>query len=202
MARGGWGLNLLLSIDTSAGTSVAVFGSECLSIVSFDDPFGHAENIGEAIARALLDAGIETSELNSIAVARGPAPYTGLRVGMAAATALSKALAISLFGIITLDAIAHSQNFQKLLVVTDAKRRELFAATYEAGKRSAGPMLLNPTQLSEYEDYEILQQPSNAKLIGEFALYALNQGHDISDLSALYLRSPDVTPSSGKKVSG
>jgi hypothetical protein len=47
-----------------------------------------------------------------------------------------------------------------------------------------------------------LQQPSNAKLIGEFALYALNQGHDISDLSALYLRSPDVTPSSGKKVSG
>jgi hypothetical protein len=63
-------------------------------------------------------------------------------------------------------------------------------------------MLLNPTQLSEYEDYKILQQPSNAKLIGEFALYALNQGHDISDLSALYLRSPDVTPSSGKKVSG
>ena len=202
MARGGWGLNSLLSIDTSAGTSVAVFGSDCLSLVSFDDPFGHAENIGDALSRALLDAGIQTSELTGIAVARGPAPYTGLRVGMAAATSLSKALDISLFGIITLDAIAHGQKSQKLLVVTDAKRKELFAATYESGRRSAGPMLINPSQLGEYQDFELVQQPSNAQLVGQFALHALKIGHDISDLSALYLRSPDVTPSSGKKVSG
>lgn len=63
-------------------------------------------------------------------------------------------------------------------------------------------MLLNPAQLGEYQDFEIVQQPSNAQLVGEFALHALKQGYDISDLSALYLRSPDVTPSSGKKVSG
>jgi tRNA threonylcarbamoyl adenosine modification protein YeaZ len=193
---------LLLSIDTSAGTSVAVFNNDCLSFVSFDDPFGHAENIGDALAQALLDAGIAPEQLTGIAVARGPAPYTGLRVGMAAATSLSKALAIPLYGIITLDAIALGRNAQKLLVVTDAKRRELFAATYQSGNRTAGPMLISPSQLNEFEGYEILQQSSTAKMIGDYALRALRQGSDISDLSALYLRSPDVTPSSGKKVSG
>jgi len=192
---------LLLSIDTSAGTSAAVFGSQCLSYVSFDDPFGHAENVGEAVARALLEADVEPTQLTAIAVARGPAPYTGLRVGMAAAISLAKALGIKLHGVITLDAVALGSS-QKLLVVTDAKRKELFAATYQNGQRLSGPMLINPAQLEEFEGYEVRQQSSNAQLIGTFTLNALPNGYDLSDVSALYLRSPDVTPSSGKRVSG
>ena len=192
---------MLLSIDTSAGTSAAVFGSQCLSYVSFDDPFGHAENVGEVVARALLEADVAPTQLTAIAVARGPAPYTGLRVGMAAATSLAKALGIKLHGVITLDAVALGSS-QKLLVVTDAKRKELFAATYQNGQRLTGPMLINPAQLEEFEGYEVRQQSSNAQLIGTFTLHALQNGDDLSDVSALYLRSPDVTPSSGKRVSG
>lgn len=193
---------MLLSIDSSAGTSAAVFGSECLSFVSYEDPFGHAENIGAALVKALLEADVQPAQLTGVAVARGPAPYTGLRVGMAAATSLAKSLRISLYGVITLDAIAHGTSAEKLLVVSDAKRRELFAATYINGSRSAGPMLINPSQLDEFSGYQILQQSSNAQLVAVAALHALNNGHDISDLTPLYLRSPDVTPSSGKKVSG
>ncbi|MEY4560090.1 MAG: tRNA ((37)-N6)-threonylcarbamoyltransferase complex dimerization subunit type 1 TsaB, partial [Actinomycetota bacterium] len=42
---------MLLAIDTSAGTSTALFdGETLLATIEFDDPFGHAENIGNAIA--------------------------------------------------------------------------------------------------------------------------------------------------------
>ncbi len=193
---------MLLSIDTSAGTSAAVFDSECLSFVSFEDPFGHAENVGLAIAQALAEAGVSVEQLSGIAVGRGPAPYTGLRVGMAAATALSKARSLPLYGVITLDAIAHSAGEKSVLVTTDAKRKELFAATYQGGKRVDGPMLLTGSDLEKYSDFELLQISCDAKLVGEYAGFAVASGLDLSDLSALYLRSPDVTPSAGKKVSG
>ena len=193
---------MLLSIDTSAGTSAAVFDTRCLSFVSFEDPFGHAENVGLAIAQALADADISIDQVSSIAVGRGPAPYTGLRVGMAAATALSKAKSLPLYGVITLDAIAHSAGDKSVLVITDAKRRELFAATYQAGKRVAGPMLLTSGDIEKYSDFEQLQISCDARLVGEYAKFAIASGVDLSDLSALYLRSPDITPSAGKKVSG
>jgi tRNA threonylcarbamoyladenosine biosynthesis protein TsaB len=193
---------LILSIDTSHGTSAAVFSSECLSFVSFDDPYGHAETIGLAIEKALTEARVTVEQLTSVAVGRGPAPYTGLRVGMAAATALSKARSLPLLGVITLDAIAHAMDERDLLVVTDAKRKELFAATYQAGKRVQGPMLLTANDLGNYPGFQLVEQHCDAKLIGSYAQMALKQGIDLSELSALYLRSPDVTPSAGKKVSG
>ncbi len=193
---------MLLSIDTSAGTSAAVFDKGCIGFAVFEDPFGHAENVGLAIQQALKQSGKTIEEITAIAVGRGPAPYTGLRVGMAAATALAKANGLPLHGVITLDAIAYSANSRKLLVITDAKRKELFAATYESGKRLTGPMLLTAADLDSYSDFEILQTGCDARLIGEFAVSELSAGGDLRDLSALYLRSPDVTPSPGKKVSG
>jgi tRNA threonylcarbamoyl adenosine modification protein YeaZ len=193
---------LLLSIDTSAGTSAAVFDGDCLSFVSFEDPFGHAENVGLAIEQALIEAGISIEQVSAIAVGRGPAPYTGLRVGMAAATALSKARSIPLHGVVTLDAIAHSVGNGSVLVTTDAKRRELFAATYRDGRCVDGPLLLTESDLKSYTEFELIQISCDAKLVGAFAQAAIASGSDLSNLSALYLRSPDVTPSAGKKVSG
>ncbi len=193
---------MLLSIDTSAGTSASIFDKSCISFVSFEDPFGHAENVGLAVEQALADAGIAIQQVSAIAVGRGPAPYTGLRVGMAAATALSKARSIPLHGVVTLDAIAHSSGNASVLVTSDAKRRELFAACYKSGKRVEGPMLLTEGDLQRYVDFELVQIACDAKLIGAYAQEAIASGVDLSDLSALYLRSPDVTPSAGKKVSG
>jgi tRNA threonylcarbamoyl adenosine modification protein YeaZ len=193
---------LLLAIDTSAGTSAAIFQNECLASISFEDQFGHAENIGEAINRSLLEASVTPKELTAVAVGRGPAPYTGLRVGMAAATALSKTLAIPLFGVITLDAIAHGSSAKRLLVITDAKRRELFGATYLSGRRHSGPTLLTEVDLDSYQDYEILRGVCDATTVGGFAISNLSKPELISDITPLYLRSPDVTPGPGKRVSG
>lgn len=202
MASAGRGWILLISIDTSAGTSVAIFdGPSQLSFVSFDDPFGHAENIGSAIEAALAEAGIARQELSAVAVGRGPAPYTGLRVGIAAAQLLARSLSLPLSGVMVLDAIAFGKS-GKVLVTTDAKRKELFAAWYEDGKRTAGPEVISPDRLADFPEFEQLAVSADAAMVGKFAVAALGSGVDLGLSEAIYLRSPDVTPSKGKRVSG
>lgn len=194
---------MLLSIDTSAGTSAALFDqSNLLASSHFDDPFGHAENIAKAISSVLSQSQLSAADLTAIAVGIGPAPYTGLRVGIAAAKALAAPLDVSLHGVMVLDAIAHQADGARILVTTDAKRGELFVAAYSGGKREFGPAVINPDRLLEFKDYERLTKPADAEIVGQYAIWALDQGVDLNDLSAIYLRSPDVTPSPGKRVSG
>ena len=194
---------MLLSIDTSAGTSAALFdGQRLLSSVFFDDPFGHAENIAKAITGVLSQADLPANALENIAVGIGPAPYTGLRVGIAAAKALAGPLGVSLHGVMVLDAIAFSRTEERLLVTTDAKRGELFAAGYVFGKREFGPRVIDPSTTAEFGDYEHVSESADAEKVGRYALWALEKGIDLSETGAIYLRSPDVTPSPGKRVSG
>ena len=194
---------MLLSIDTSAGTSAALFdGERLLSSVFFDDPFGHAENIAKAITGVLSQADLPANALENIAVGIGPAPYTGLRVGIAAAKALAGPLGVGLHGVMALDAIALSRTEERLLVTTDAKRGELFAAGYVFGKREFGPRVIDPSSTAEFGDYEHVSEPADAEKVGRYALWALEKGIDLSETGAIYLRSPDVTPSPGKRVSG
>lgn len=193
---------MLLAIDTSAGTSVAVIGEEVLALSQFDDPFGHAENIGLAIESALADSGISMSEITGVAIGRGPAPYTGLRVGMAAGLGIASALDVPAYGVMVLDAVAHSIGAGKFLLSADAKRRELFVACYENSLRVFGPSVLSPDELASFAEYEQLTARCDAGQVGLYAKHAISNGLDLSDTSALYLRSPDVSPSPGKKVTG
>jgi tRNA threonylcarbamoyl adenosine modification protein YeaZ len=193
---------LLLAIDTSAGTSAAVLSDRLLSLVKFDDPFGHAEGIGNVISQALSDAGVKASEITAVAIGRGPAPYTGLRVGMAAGLAFAQARKIPVHGVMVLDAVAHTLSFPKLVLFSDAKRKEIFVAGFDNGVRTYGPEVMQPTDLEGFADYEQISAVCDAGQIGLYALSQLSQGADLTDVSALYLRSPDVRPSPPKKVSG
>ena len=193
---------MLLAIDTSAGTSAAVISNGVRSLSVFDDPFGHAENVGLAIQAALAEASIAMSEIDAVVLGRGPAPYTGLRVGMAAGLGISGALGIPAYGVMVLDAVAHSLGDGNFVLSSDAKRRELFVAAYQARERVFGPSVLSPQELEQFAEYQAFTARCDAGLLGLYAEYALSKGIDISDTSALYLRSPDVAPSPGKKVSG
>ncbi|WP_040324836.1 tRNA (adenosine(37)-N6)-threonylcarbamoyltransferase complex dimerization subunit type 1 TsaB [Candidatus Aquiluna sp. IMCC13023] len=194
---------MILAIDTSAGTSAAVFdGVNRLSFINFDDRFGHAENIGLAIHGALTEAGIVPADLTLVAIGRGPAPYTGLRVGVAAGIAMSTALEIPACGVITLNAVAMKHPVGKVLVVADAKRKELFIAGFQDGVEVMPPSVATHKELESHSDFATVSGECDAGLIGEYAVWALSQKIDLTDTSALYLRSPDVTPSVRKRVTG
>jgi tRNA threonylcarbamoyl adenosine modification protein YeaZ len=145
---------LLLGIDTATtATSVAVCDDAVsLAEVTTVDPRRHAEVLGPAIREVLQRADVSTAQLDAIAVGVGPGPYTGLRVGVAAAVALADALGVPARGLCTLDVLSLQSGLaEPHTAVTDARRREVFWATYDsAGARVNGPFVSRPSDVTPH----------------------------------------------------
>lgn len=202
---------MLLAIDTSAGTSVAVVDRErgILAELNEGDTRRHAEVIGILIESALAQAAVPVTALSGVAVGMGPGPFTGLRVGIAAARAFALGIDRPTYPVVSHDAVAFGLT-SSTLVVTDARRREVYWSAYrgidEAGlpHRSAGPGLSPPDLLrdavDEFESYARLDaEQVSAGALGMVAELMLLHGRPLASDTALYLRSPDVTPSTGPK---
>ncbi len=107
-------------------------------------PRRHGELLVPMIAKVLADAGASRDELSAVAVGVGPGPYTGLRVGVVTARVLGSVLGIPAHGVCTLDIIAAAVAAPggEFLVATDARRKEVYWARYDAaGRRVAGPLV-------------------------------------------------------------
>lgn len=202
---------MLLAIDTSTGTSVAVADRAGVRAVrTSPDTRGHAELIGAFIRDTLAEAGVAPAELEGVAVGTGPGPFTGLRVGIAAARTFALGIARPVLPLVSHDAVAFGQP-DAVLVVTDARRRELAWSAYSATasgalpERVAGPALAPAAELPEavtgYEGYRRIDAATiDAGALGRLALATLDTGAPFAPASAVYLRAPDVTLSAPKKV--
>ena len=222
----------LLAIDTTSGTSVAVFKDGiALAEVEIADTRSHTESIGDAINNALKQAGVTPNRVAAVAVGRGPAPFTGLRVGIAAALMFAEGVGAKLFGLVSLDAIARQEfaargvapggslpDHQPLLVSSDARRSEHYWALYSGLDRHGVPICIEGPAVNRPADIEsgFAQRgisPAgtslviSARAIGELFDAQAAAGLLSNDITALYLRNPDaVEPKNlrdfGKKVSG
>lgn len=135
----------VLAVDTSSAlSSVALLdGSDLVLARSHHDPRRHVEEIGPLLedVGSLVDP---LDPLDALACGVGPGPYTGLRVGIAAALALGAAWAVPVVGVCSLDAVAACARArghdEPLGVALDARRKEVYWAAYDVdGARIAGP---------------------------------------------------------------
>jgi tRNA threonylcarbamoyl adenosine modification protein YeaZ len=206
-----------LAIDTSAGTTVAVLSmGSVLSELNYLEPMTHSERIGSAIEQVIRDAGIESKQISTVVAGIGPGPFTGLRVGLAAARYFAIGVNAQLVGVCSLDSIAldfYAENpeAKNLLVTTDARRKEVFWASY-SGVKEGIPIRTNGPSVNREEDIGTLLDLSvhastdlgvRAGALGQiaFALGLSPEGAS-KDITPIYLREPDAVPSKGKKVSG
>src|SRR3954447_22600173 len=99
---------MILAIDTSLGTAVAVVEPDGVvrSQVENQDPRGHAEVIGSLIEQALAEASIGPADIAHVASGMGPGPFTGLRVGIAAARAFAMGRGVPVVPVVSHDAVA------------------------------------------------------------------------------------------------
>ncbi|HAM25350.1 MAG TPA: tRNA (adenosine(37)-N6)-threonylcarbamoyltransferase complex dimerization subunit type 1 TsaB [Microbacteriaceae bacterium] len=205
---------MLLAIDTSAGSSVAVVDRDRGTIVELNeaDTRRHAEVIGTLISLALSESGVPIAELSGVAVGMGPGPFTGLRVGIAAAQAFALGAGKPIVRVVSHDAVAWGHyaagNAGPLLVVTDARRREVYWSTYSGAddhglpERSSGPALESPAGLDarDFAGYARLDAAEvSAASVGLLAEGLFLNKRAFAGPEALYLRAPDVTISAGPK---
>jgi len=135
---------LVLALDTSSIATTVAVADVARSEVA---PNRHAEVLVPLIDRALRDAGVTRTGIQSICVGVGPGPFTGLRVGIVTALTLGDALGVDVHGVCSLDAIAHIDGRpwgDGFTVVTDARRKEVYWATYRDGRRLSGPSVDRP----------------------------------------------------------
>lgn len=92
-----------------------------------------SEHIISLIKKSLSKAKLALQDLDYIAVDLGPGSFTGLRVGIAAAKALSLVYKIKIIGVASLDCISaniKSRADKDICVIIDARRSNLYCAIF------------------------------------------------------------------------
>jgi tRNA threonylcarbamoyl adenosine modification protein YeaZ len=220
---------LVLALDTAtpAVTAAAVRVDEgavdVLAARVTVDARRHGELLTPSVRDVLDRSGHRAEDLDAVVAGVGPGPFTGLRVGLVTAAGLADALDRPTYAVCSLDAVAAAaladgagDGGGRLLVATDARRREVYWAVYDAaGARTAGPEVARPADLAallpglgarvmagagaeQYRDVLGLPMrgvlhPDPAALAGLAAERVLAKAPS-ERLTPLYLRRPDATP--------
>lgn len=228
---------MILGIDTSVGTAVAVVEADgvVLAEASSANPLGHAEVIGELLQTVLgtarADAPLghagagtpgERLEITAVAAGMGPGPFTGLRVGIAAARtfALGRGVPVvpvvshdaAALGILLDQALTGEADAERFAIVTDARRREFAYTVYEGMDDDGLPVRVTEPALTPRDEIEAVlaglgaerrdTTAVSAAMVALVAARSLAAGREVGPRDALYLRSPDVTISAGPKKVG
>jgi len=212
---------LILAIDTSAVASAALVSDAApegvLASFSTEDTRSHAEVLAPGIHGMLASAGVTGQDIDALVVGVGPGPFTGLRSGIATARTLAFAWGRPLHGLMSLDAVAlevaeSTAAEPGFLVVTDARRKEVYWARYslDGGQLPVledGPHVGFAASLPDlpafgagaglYADVlrahpEFATEQPDALYLGQFALARLASGGTLLDSTPLYLRESDA----------
>src|SRR5437879_9124122 len=111
-------LPLLLALDTSTSTaSVALFdGLRVLSETTWLAGREHSTRLLVEVDAAFERIGRTPAELTGLVVARGPGSFTGVRVALSVAKGMAAGLSIPLWGVNSLDVLAHAAGKVELSV--------------------------------------------------------------------------------------
>jgi tRNA threonylcarbamoyl adenosine modification protein YeaZ len=209
---------VLLAFDTATPqVTVALHdGDRVVAEYSATESMRHGEMLAPGIAEVLARAGALTQDVTAVAVGVGPGPFTGLRVGLVTARTMALALQIPVYGVCSLDILAAEavdHGLGDFLVATDARRKEVYVASYADGWRESGPEVLKPADAAtdrvvvgrgatlypeSFPNARGPEGPSAAVLCD----VVVRERYELLDPEPLYLRRPDtMEPHQPKKVS-
>ncbi len=197
--------SLILAIDTATPAvtaGVARRDGNTIDVLAQRvtlDARAHAEQLTPNAVGALADAEIGVGDLEAIVVGCGPGPFTGLRVGMATAAAYGHALGLPVHGVCSLDAIG-IDTAGDVLVVTDARRREVYWARYRDGVRVEGPAVSAPADVPGAD--EALAQPPCYPTVAGLVRAVADWSPTPAPLVPLYLRRPDAKTQAERAAAG
>jgi tRNA threonylcarbamoyladenosine biosynthesis protein TsaB len=124
----------ILALDTASPfPSVTVLLREEVREETLSQDRRASEELLPAIARCLQAAGTTLARCDRIAVCSGPGSFTGLRIGLATAWALSRAANVPVETVSTLEALAETARepgTDRVAAVLDAGRGDVVLAVY------------------------------------------------------------------------
>jgi tRNA threonylcarbamoyladenosine biosynthesis protein TsaB len=177
---------IILGLDTATRATVVAVRSSTgdVAVELRDDPASeskprHTTMLLSLTVQALAGAGVGWAEVDRIAVGVGPGTFTGLRIGIATARALSRARAIPLVGVSTLESLALGAAGaaeaalapESVIAVIDARRGEVFAAGWAVGRGGRlAEQILIPGAVSPETFARTLANRPAALVVGDGAI--------------------------------
>ncbi|MDW5287346.1 tRNA (adenosine(37)-N6)-threonylcarbamoyltransferase complex dimerization subunit type 1 TsaB [Formosa sp. PL04] len=149
---------LLLNIETATtncSVSLSKDGETFALKEDNDKGYSHAERLHVYIKALLDENNIKTSQLDAIAISKGPGSYTGLRIGVSAAKGLCFALDKPLISVSTLEALAYQVKTTEGVIVPmlDARRMEVYASVFDANYKEIREIKAEILDEHSYEFY-------------------------------------------------
>jgi tRNA threonylcarbamoyl adenosine modification protein YeaZ len=218
---------VILGVDTSLGSAVGLIGRDgrTLAEVSQTGHLGHAEAIGALLEQVLAavpsagagaapadEAAAET--LTHVAAGMGPGPFTGLRIGIAAARAFALGRGVPVIAVpshhaAALTVIESDSPAEPFAILTDARRRETAVTVYEGIDVDGIPHAVVDTVLVPQAEVDrrlgalrrIEVTEISGAALARVARRAVAAGRTLTGPEPLYLRPPDArVPAAPKKV--
>jgi tRNA threonylcarbamoyladenosine biosynthesis protein TsaB len=158
---------LILLLETATTTcSVALAqNGRIIALKEVNERNIHASHITLFIDEVMLNAEKKYSDLQAVAISKGPGSYTGLRIGVSTAKGLCYALDIPLIGIDTIEAMASGlinsieiPDSGLLIPMVDARRMEVYTGIYRKDLSVVEPVsakIIDLDSFNEYKEQEI-----------------------------------------------
>lgn len=135
-------MSVILCIETATRVCSVALGKDgkLISIRETNDDNSHSSLLTGFIQQIIGEVGIKLSEIDAVAVSKGPGSFTGLRIGVSTAKGLCYALDKPLISINTLQSMAlgmalsyKPENKKNVLFcpMIDARRMEVYMAVYD-----------------------------------------------------------------------
>ena len=178
-------MNNILTIDTSTDRTSVGLVSDGVVLLEFqhNDPLAHGEVL-PLLVKQILNS---ENSIDLVAIAMGPGPFTGLRVGISFGQAFALAREIPWVGVSSLAAMATAHGDPEFIVAIDARRREFFCEHYLGGKLFAPCRTLQREELG-YLTLPLYTDPPTSLGIATLAISSR------SVLEPIYIRKPDAYP--------
>jgi tRNA threonylcarbamoyladenosine biosynthesis protein TsaB len=124
-----------LAIETSGrcGSTALVLQGTVVTEEVFPHGLKHAAELLPMIDRMLRSNALKPGDLENLFVSEGPGSFTGLRIGVTLAKALTLATSVKLVAVPTLRVLSMNAaaGARQVIVILDAKRDQIFTARFE-----------------------------------------------------------------------
>lgn len=124
----------ILAINTTDNmlTAAVLDGDKTFSRLIDVGKSGHSPLLIPTVDAVLKESGIKTDELDAVAVVTGPGSFTGIRIGVSAATAISYASGAKRIAVNSFELLAYSRG--RITAAVDAGHGNTYIAECENGK--------------------------------------------------------------------
>ena len=181
----------VLGIDTSSNaTSIAVIeDNKLICEYTINTKTTHSQKLMPMIENMLKISEINVNDMDMISICQGPGSFTGLRIGMATAKALSHVNNLPIVGVNSLELLAGNMDLsdKKICSILDAQRTQVYMGQYKFENNK----LVEIKSVDVVEIDELLEELKSSNeewiLVGE-AVYKYED--KIKEIQNIYLPAP------------